>query len=258
MKIRTAIMYALVILLLTGLTATAWYYWLTEGGSALLPVFVSLLSLCLAVYGLFKTSWRPEQDVKQLQRQQQRRELRRYLHQTRRRLRRSGGAPRWDRRRISTYWLLCDDLPQAQAFMRQHGFTLLAEEQVPFCYQAGNTMIRISTPVWLTGDGGQESARHLVRLNPSQPLHGFILLSPAPALAALSDEQVIQSGRQHHEACIAFSVLLGCRPPLHLMFPGLGSVPALRRGFSDPQRAQFCHSTDFSRAVVPGTAGDAP
>ncbi|MEM8072407.1 ImcF-related family protein [Morganella morganii subsp. sibonii] len=256
MKIRTAIMYALVILLLTGLTATAWYYWLTEGGSALLPVFVSLLSLCLAVYGLFKTSWRPEQDVKQLQRQQQRRELRRYLHQTRRRLRRSGGAPRWDRRRISTYWLLCDDLPQAQAFMRQHGFTPLAEEQVPFCYQAGNTVIRISTPAWLTGDGGQESARHLVRLNPSQPLHGFILLSPAPALAALSDEQVIQSGRQHHEACIAFSVLLGCRPPMHLMFPGLGSVPALRRGFADPQRAQFCHSTDFSRERK--TLPDAP
>ncbi|MEQ5196997.1 hypothetical protein, partial [Klebsiella pasteurii] len=82
MKIRTAIMYALVILLLTGLTVTAWYYWLTEGGSALLPVFESLLSLCLAVYGLFKTSWRAEPDVQRLQRQQQRRELRRYLHQT--------------------------------------------------------------------------------------------------------------------------------------------------------------------------------
>lgn len=38
MKIRTAIMYALVILLLTGLTATAWYYWLTEGGSTMKPV----------------------------------------------------------------------------------------------------------------------------------------------------------------------------------------------------------------------------
>nr|WP_172602581.1 ImcF-related family protein [Morganella morganii] len=157
-------------------------------------------------------------------------------------------------RRVSTYWLLCEDLPQAQSCMRQHGFTPVSQE--PFCYQAGSTVVRISTPAWLTGDGEQESARHLVRLNPSQPLHGFILLSPAPAIAALSDEQVIQSGRQHHEACIAFSVLLGCRPPLHLMFTGLGSVPALRRGFADPQRAQFCHSTDFSRERK--TLPDAP
>nr|WP_172602580.1 hypothetical protein [Morganella morganii] len=48
MKIRTAIMYA-------------------------------LLSLCLAVYGLIKTAWRAEPDVQQSQRQQQRRELRQYL-----------------------------------------------------------------------------------------------------------------------------------------------------------------------------------
>lgn len=94
MKIRTAMLYALVILLLAGLTATAWYYWLTQGGSVLLPVFVSLLSLCLAVYGLLKTAWRAELDVQQLQRQQQCRELRHYLKQTGRRLRRSGGAPR--------------------------------------------------------------------------------------------------------------------------------------------------------------------
>lgn len=247
MKIRTAIVYALVILLLTGLTVTAWYYWLTQGGSVLLPVFVSLLSLCLAVYGLIKTAWRAEPDVQQLQRLQQRRELRHHLARTYRRLRRSGGAPRRDPCRISTYWLLCEDLPQAQACMHQHGFTPVAQEQEPFCYQAGNTVIRISTPAWIAGDGGRESARQLVRLNPVRPLNGFILLSPAPVLAALSDEQVIQSGRRHHTVCIAFSVLLGCRPPLHLMIPGLGSVPALRRGFADPQRAQFCHSTDFSR-----------
>ncbi|MBW5407041.1 ImcF-related family protein [Morganella morganii] len=256
MKIRTAMMYALVILLLSGLTATAWYYWLTQGGSVLLPVFVSLLSLCLAVYGLIKTAWRAEPDVQQLQRQQQCRELRHYLKQTHRRLRRSGGAPLWDPGRISTYWLLCEDLPQAQACMRQHGFTPVAQEQEPFCYQAGSTVVRISTPAWLTGDGGRESARQLVRRNPSQPLNGFILLSPAPAFATLSDEQVIQSGRQHHTACIAFSVLLGCRPPLHLMIPGIGSVPALRRWFADPQRAQFCHSTDFSRERK--TLPDAP
>lgn len=247
MKIRTAMLYALVILLLAGLTATAWYYWLTQGGSVLLPVFVSLLSLSLAVYGLIKTAWQTEPDVQQLQRQQQRRELRHYLKQTCRRLRRSGGVSRRDPGRISTYWLLCEDLPQAQACMRQHGFTPVAQEQEPFCYQAGNTVVRISTPAWLTGDGGPESARQLVRLNPSQPLNGFILLSPAPAFAALSDEQAIQAGQQHHAACIGFSVLLGCRPPLHLMLPGLGSVPALRRWFADPQRAQFCHSTDFSR-----------
>lgn len=99
MKIRTAMLYALVILLLAGLTATAWYYWLIQGGSVLLPVFVSLLSLSLAVYGLIKTAWQTEPDVQQLQRQQQRRELRHYLKQTGRRLRHSGGAPRWHRSR---------------------------------------------------------------------------------------------------------------------------------------------------------------
>ncbi|KJF75872.1 hypothetical protein UA45_21460 [Morganella morganii] len=100
-----------------------------------------------------KTTWRAEPDVQQLQRQQQRCELRRYLQQTCRRLRRSGGVSRRDPSRISTYWLLCEDLPQAQSCMRQHGFTPVALEQEPFCYQAGNRVVRVSTPAWLTGDG---------------------------------------------------------------------------------------------------------
>ncbi|HCM61803.1 MAG TPA: hypothetical protein DIT05_04540 [Morganella sp. (in: Bacteria)] len=247
MKIRAVAGFITVILILGGLNIMAWYYRATQGGSILLPVLVTLLSVSFAVYILIKTAFHSATDEKKLQRLQQRRAYKMHWRRLIRQLRRSGGAPRRDPYRVRAYWLVCENLHRAQACLKQHGFTPVADNDELLCWQAGKMVIWVSTFTRLAGDSGQESARQLLRLRPRQPLNGFIVLHDAMSVAALSAEQAQQQGLVHHRALMTFATHLQCRPPLHLAICGLSSVPVLHRRFADPLQAQFCHSTDFCR-----------
>ncbi|OBU08165.1 hypothetical protein AYY16_02050 [Morganella psychrotolerans] len=66
MKIRAVAGFITVILILGGLNITAWYYRATQGGSILLPVLVTLLSVSFAVYILIKTAFRSATDEKKI------------------------------------------------------------------------------------------------------------------------------------------------------------------------------------------------